>query len=109
MHQRDISFLDLTTGELLSKLPVSLIIFRNRDQAAGLFVEPMHDARTHLSADRRQRREVMQQRIDQRSPVTCIFRRARPCMDHHPGRLVDDGQVIILINDVERYFLRDRP
>src|ERR1700676_2492890 len=107
MHQRNISFLDLAPGKLGRQLAMRFIIFRHYDQPAGLFVQPMHNPRSHLPAQGRERRKMMQQRIDQRPAIPLIFRRARPRMHHHPRSLVDDRQIVVFINDVERNLFSD--
>ncbi len=67
----------------------------------------MHDPRPQFAADRGQLLKVMQQRIDQRSAVARIFGRSRSRMHHHARGLVDDRQVIVLVDDVERNFFWD--
>ena len=42
----------------------------------------------------------MQQRIHQRPPIARIFRRPRPRMHHHSGRLVHYRQILVLVNNV---------
>ena len=44
----------------------------------------------------------MQQRVDQRAAVALVVGGACPGMHHHPGGLVDDGEVVVLEDDVER-------
>ena len=71
------------------------------DDAAGVAVEPMDDARPIVAAGFAQFAEVKRQRIDER---------ARPVslggMDHHVERLVDDGEILVLVENVEREYLR---
>jgi len=73
---------------------------RDHDRAGGLLVEAVHDSRTQRSADGRQSRdsaEAMQQRGDHRAAG-----HARARMDDHAGRLVDDGDILVFVENVER-------
>jgi hypothetical protein len=49
----------------------------------------------------------MQQGIHQRSAVAGILGCAGPSMDHHSGRLVHDGQIIVFIHDLKRNRFRN--
>ena len=51
----------------------------------------------------------MKQSIDQRSPIALVLSRPRPGVDHHSGRFIDNRQVVVLVNDVERDLLRNGP
>ena len=62
----------------------------------------MHDSRAHLSAKARQRRKVMQQGVDERAPIAGILAGSGSGMDHHASGLVDDGQVVVFIDDLQR-------
>ena len=52
VHQRDIGFLHFTFRELRGEFAVSVVIFRDHDQATGFFVETVDNAGAHLSAQR---------------------------------------------------------
>ena len=47
-------------------------------------------------------RHVVQQRVDQRAAVARVVGRACAGVDHHAGGLVDHGEVLVLVEDVER-------
>src|SRR3984957_10003125 len=49
----------------------------------------------------------MKQRVDQRSAIAGVFGGARAGVHHHAGGLVDDGEVVVFINDVERNVFGD--
>jgi hypothetical protein len=49
----------------------------------------------------------MQQGVHQRSAVARIVGRSCARVHHHACRLVDDRQIVVLINDVERNLFRD--
>ena len=71
-------------------------------QAGGVLVEPVDDAGPPDPADPRQAGAAMgDQRVDQRA-----VRMARRRMDDEAGRLVDDDQVLVLEDDVERQYPR---
>ena len=71
----------------------------DHQQAARVLVEPVHDARAR---QRRQRRRVMQQRVEQRAVAIAAAR-----MHDQSGRLVDDEQRRVLVDDRQRDRLRD--
>ncbi len=64
MHQRNVSFLDLSFGKLLRQLAVGYVILGNNDEAAGLLVQPVNDAGPQFAANSRQTAKAMQQGID---------------------------------------------
>ena len=98
-------FLDFAVVELPGQLGVRAVVLRHHHQAGRAAVEPVHDARPQLAADPAQIRDLMEQGVDERA-----LRVPRGGMHDHAGRLVDDDDVRILINDVEldRFGLRRR-
>jgi hypothetical protein len=77
---------------------VGAIVLRRHHQPGGILVEPVHDARAPDAADPRQAGAAMgDQRVDQRAGLM-----ARGRMHDKPPRLVDDDDVVILVDDVER-------
>jgi hypothetical protein len=104
VDQREVAFAQAALAEHLAELAVRKVVFGDDDEAAGLLVQPVHDAGAQLAADLRQAfAEVEEQGVDQRAAV--VLRRAAAGVDHHAGGLVDDGEVGILIDDGERYVL----
>ncbi len=101
--EREIDFCDLAIGELAGKLLVRGVVLRHDHRAAGLLIEPMHNAGTLLAADARQGGAMMQERIDQ-----CVRLITRPRMNNEPGWLIDDKQVFILKEKRQRNILRLR-
>ena len=77
VHQRDISLLHFALGKLLGQLAMRFVVFRYDDQSAGFFVEAVDDARPQLPAHGRQRREVMQQGVDQGAAIALVSRLGR--------------------------------
>ena len=92
MHQRPIGLLDLPALKLAGEGLMSGVGTGHHDDAAGVFVQTVDNARPQLAAQFRQTPEVVQKRIHKGARVvTCAG------MHHHTGRLVDDHQVGILV------------
>ena len=71
---------------------------RHDQQSGRVSVDAMDDAGPHHAADARQRGAAMgDQRVDQRA---CVVAGGR--MHHHADRLVDDDQVLVFKDDIER-------
>ena len=108
MDESYIFLLDLAPRKLLGQLAMGVVIFRDDDEPAGLFVETVNDAWTQVAADCRQAGEMMQQRVDQRAAIALVFSvwidGTGAGVDHHPGRLVDDRKIVVFVDDVERNF-----
>lgn len=67
----------------------------------------MHDPRSQLPSDARQRTEVMQQCIHQRAPIARVVGRSRAGVHHHARRLVDYRQIAVFVDNIERDLLRN--
>ena len=73
-------------------------------QTAGVLVETMNDARAGLSSDAGKGvSAVGKQRVDEGSAGM-----TGAGMDHESGRLVDDKQMLVLMNDDERNVLANQ-
>ena len=107
MNERDISLVHLAPAELFGQLPVRLIVLGNDHQSAGGAIEAMHNSGAQFAANLGKLLEVVQQGIDQRCLVARVVGCARARVYHHAGGLVDNGEVVVLIDDVERNFLRN--
>ena len=85
-------------GKGLGQRAVRGVGLGDHHDAAGLLVEAVHDARPLDPADARKAVAAMvDQRVDQRAgPV------AGAGMHDQTGRLVDDDDVVVLVEDVER-------
>lgn len=91
-------------GELPGQDPMSVIGLGHNQQSARVFVDPMDDARPQRCANGRQFPvRVRKQAVDQRAVA---IPRAR--VDNQTGWLIDDQQVLVLINNVDRHRLRLR-
>jgi len=107
VDERDVSLFDAAGGELRGQLPMSGIVLRHHDESAGSFVEAMDDAWSQLAANLRQRPEAMQQSVDQGAVVAVIISGSGAGVHHHPSGLVDDGEVGVFIDHIERNFFGD--
>src|SRR5713101_239097 len=75
------------------------IIFGDDETAARFLVETMNDAGTLFPANSRQRRTMVEQRVDQ-----SVFAMTSTRMNDKPRRLIDDDEVVVF----EEYLKRDR-
>ena len=90
--------------ELRSQLLMGEIVFRRDDEAGGVPVDPVHNARPQGSAHAGERiPAVVEQSVDQR-PVGMARRR----MDHQPLGLVHHKDVPVLIDHIQRDVLGNR-
>ena len=96
-HQRDVFLLDFVIVELSRELVVGRIVLRDDHKPGGPTIEAVHDAWPELASHSAQVRQVVQQRVHDRARgMTCAG------MDDHAGGLVEDGEVTILVDDIER-------
>ncbi len=102
VDQRDVCLLDLASGELRGQLAMGGVVFGDHDEAAGFFVEAVDDAGAQLAADLRERAEAVQQGVDQGVAIAVGVGGAGAGVDHHTGGFVDDGEVGVFIDNVER-------
>lgn len=78
-----------------------LVVLSDDEATTGLFIEPMDNAGPFLPADARERRETIKQRIHE-----CVIAMTGARVDDESGRLVNDNQVIVLKQDLDRNWLR---
>ena len=82
------------------------VVLGDDDDAAGLLVEPMDDAGAQLAAGRPESLAMWKSRALTRVPrVAGVVGSAGAGVNHHAGGLVDDGEVVVLVEDVERNVL----
>jgi hypothetical protein len=98
--QRDVFLFDFVIVELAREFVVSRVVLGDDHEAGRAAVKSMHDARSEFPSHAAQVVEVVQQRIDDRSRCMTGAR-----MHHHAGRFVHDGEIAILVHDVERQCL----
>ena len=107
-HQRDIFAHQraraAVVGEQVRQPPMRRVGLGDHQQPRRVLVQPMHDPRPLDPADARQRRAAMaDQRIDQRAAGVAGSR-----VGDEPRGLVDDHEVAVLVDDVERNILARR-
>ena len=104
--ERQIAALGGSGLDLRLQVAMRVVVFRDHEQAAGVFVQPVDDAGAQCAADAGKIVGMGQHGIDERA----VFRAGRR-MDDHAPRLVDHQQIAILIDDRERqgFGFRSRP
>ena len=85
-------------GELRAQPLMRAVVLGDDQKAGGVLVEPVHDARPLHAADAGERVAAMRdQRVDQ-----CAGRMPGRRMHHEAARLVDDDEIVVLVDDIER-------
>ncbi len=88
-------------GELLGQRLMRPVVLGRDHQAGSVLVEPVHNSRPLHAADAGKAGATMgDQRVDQRAGFV-----AGGGMHDQPLRLVDDDNVVVLIDDIERDIL----
>ena len=101
VEEGDVGLGDLAAGEHLAELAVGAVVFGDEDEAAGLLVEAMDDAGAEVAADVGELVEVEEEGVDEGAAVAGVVGGAGSGVDHHAGGLVDDGEVLVFVEDVE--------
>ena len=96
-----IDFTNAASGKLTRKMGMRGRVFGDDEYAGGVFVQTVNDARPQLAADGPDGRTVIQQGIDQSAGRVAGGR-----VNNHPGRLVEDDQVIIFVEYIQGQRLR---
>ena len=99
--QREIDLVHGRARRTVSKVPVRNVILRCNETAACFLIKPVNNTRPFFSADTRQCRAMVQQRVDQ-----SVFGVSRSGMHRHAGRFVDDDQVVVFEKNLEWNRLR---
>ena len=81
---------------------MALVVLCHEQQTAGVLVQPVDDAGAQFAADAAQVVKVVQERVDERAVLI-----AGGGVNDHAAGLQDDGEIVILIENRERNFLRD--
>src|SRR5258706_5364852 len=96
--------LDGMRGELLGEASHRVLVLGDDQEAAGVLVQPVHDAGARDAADAGERGAAMgEQRVDQRAVDI-----AGGGMHDEAGGFDEDDEVGILVQDAKRNVLRDR-
>ncbi len=72
------------------------VVFGGHDEAGGVFVQPMHDARAELAVDARKPLRVEQEGVHQRARLV-----ARRRVGHQAFLLVHHQNISVLVDDVK--------
>ena len=82
---------------------MGFVIFGNDHDAAGILIQPVHDAGADHPVDARQVLTVKQQRIDQRARIM-----SRRRMHYHASGFIEHDHIFIFIDDIQRNVFRLR-
>src|SRR4029077_13750605 len=93
VNQSNVGLLNFAASKLFGQLAMCFVILCDYDQPARFFVEAVNNARSHFSANSRQRREMMQQSIHQGAAIALVLSGARSRMYHHASGFVDDREI----------------
>src|ERR1700753_1788225 len=86
---------------------MSAVVFGDEDEAAGLFVEAMDDAGAEVAAYIGEFGEVEEEGVDEGAAIAgvgfAVCKRGCACsgVDHHAGGFVNDGEVLVFVEDVK--------
>ncbi len=100
-HDGKVGATQSAVAQLRGQHAMGDIVARGDDESRSALVEPVHDPRPHLASGRRPLPPESEQRVHQ-GARTVAGRR----VDHHPGGLVDDHEVGVRVNDLQRNLLR---
>src|SRR5690606_2542288 len=101
--QGDVLLEDLAEFELQRQLAVGLLLLGDQDGAAGVAVEAVDDAGAVVAVVVAEVVEAEAQGVDERAAPVPLGG-----VDDHVGGLVDDGEVLVLVEDLEVDVLGDR-
>ena len=96
VHQRAVVLFHQAVQQLLAQRQLGGVILGDQQQAGGILVQPVDDARAQLAADASQAVQMMQQGVDQRAVLI-----AGGGMHHHAAGLHHHSQVAVLVEDGE--------
>lgn len=106
LGERKVSFFYGAGAKRFRQSGVGIVVFCDDDQAGGLFVETVHDSRPECIRLRSTAGKILS------ATQKRVYKRATrvPCagMDAHARRFVDDEQVVVFIDYVQRNGFRFR-
>src|SRR6266851_8880214 len=101
LNDRQVRLADAARFECSLQRDQGLLVLGHHQAAGGVLVEAVNQTRPQLRADSRPRATAVKQSIDQRPlPVSGAG------MDDHSGLLVEDDDVLVLVEHVQRDVLR---
>jgi hypothetical protein len=95
-NHRAIYALDRMLVKLLGEVPMSFVALGGNQHTRGSSIQSVDDSRSLHSTNPGQVVAMMKQSVNE-----CSARVSRSGMDNHPGRLVDDDQIFILVENIE--------
>jgi hypothetical protein len=101
VDEGNVGLFDLALGEHVAELAVGAVVFGDEDDTAGLLVEAVDDAGAEVSADAGELVEVVEESVDEGAVVAGVVGDAGAGVDHHACGLVDDGEVLVFVEDLE--------
>ena len=104
VDQRQVDLLYRAAGELRRQAAMRRVGASHQQDSAGEPVQAVDDAGPLLPATRRQRAEMVEQRVHQRARVA-----AGPGMNHHARGLIHRNHVRVFVEDLDRKVLRIGP
>ena len=96
-NEREINLLDRALLELRGQSAVRLVVFRNDQAAARLFIKPMHYSRPFFPADSGKFRKMMKERIHQG-----VLALSGTGMNNESCLFVDYDQIFVFVQNFER-------
>lgn len=96
----NIAPLDAMNFELGSQSVMGLVVLGGNHHPGGIFIEAVHNSRPQLSPHPRKVGTMVKQGIDKRPPLM-----ARGRMHNHPGSLIYNNKMGVLIKDGNRDIL----
>ena len=96
-NDRQVLLCQRSCGELARQMLVCPIGFGHDEDAAGVAVEPVDNARSMCSTRGTELTKMKRQCRDERAGGMSLG-----WVDHHPRRLVDDDQLVVFPEDIER-------
>ena len=96
-HECDILLFDLAVLELPREFLVCGIVLGDHHHTGRAAIQPVDDARPHLSADAAQIGHVMEQGVDERAGRVAGSR-----VHDHPRGFVQHSHIRVLVQDLER-------
>ena len=97
VHHGQIVLFHRARAQLVAQALMRQVVFGHHEQAAGILVQPVHDAGPLHPADAAEVLHVVEQGVDQRAAFI-----ARGGVHHHAARLDHHGQIRVLIEDFKR-------
>ena len=107
VEESDVGLGDLAAGEHVAEFAVGAVVFGDEDEAAGELVKAVYDAGAQVASNVGEFGEVEEECVDEGAAIAGVVGGTGSGVDHHAGGLVDDGEVLVFVEDVEGDVLGD--